>query len=103
MFGAPLSQGPTPDRVAEMAINLGIAAASDGSVLDIARAILRPAFLVLALHELGRAVSNNLLLLAQAQRFEDRPAAEGELAALDELLRLARASRHVSTDRPRAG
>jgi hypothetical protein len=93
VIGAPFSHSAAPDRVLEMLVNAGVIAATDGTAGELARTLARPAFIALAIRELGRAVSRNLLLLAQAQRFDEKPAAVRELMALDELLRLARARR----------
>jgi hypothetical protein len=90
-FGPPIA----PDRMLETLANAGALVASDATAGDLARALLRPALLILLLREVAQAFSKNLLLLAQAQRFDERPAAVRELLALDELLRLARARRHI--------
>jgi hypothetical protein len=73
----------------------GVLAAGDATTGELLRMLVRPAMAVLLLREIGRAISRNLLLLAQAQRFDERPAAVRELLALNELLRLARARRDL--------
>jgi hypothetical protein len=78
-----------------MLANAGVLAATDASTGELVRMLVRPAMIVLLLREVGRAISKNLLLLAQAQRFDERPAAVRELLALDELLRLSRAHRNL--------
>jgi hypothetical protein len=89
----------SPDRVLETLANAGVLAATDATTGELLRMAVRPAILVLLLREIGRAISRNLLLLAQAQRFDERPAAVRELLALDELLRVARARRNLGPNR----
>lgn len=95
MIGLPYPAPSSPDRLLETLASAGVLAAADASTGELLRILLRPAMLVLLLREVGRAISRNLILLAQAQRFDERPAAVRELLALDELLRHARANRRL--------
>jgi hypothetical protein len=97
VIGPTFPSPASPDGLLETLANAGVLAATDTSMGDLLRMLVRPALMVLLLRELGRAISRNLLLLAQAQRFDERPAAVRELLALDELLRLARARRRLET------
>lgn len=95
MIGPTFPSSASPDRLLETLANAGVLAATDATTGDLLRMFVRPALMALLLREIGRAISRNLLLLAQAQRFDERPAAVRELLALDELLRLARAQRRL--------
>ena len=95
MIGFSFQANASPDRVLETLANAGVLAATDATTGELLRMLVRPALLVLLLREVGRVISKNLLLLAQAQRVDERPAAVRELLALDELLRAARAHRSL--------
>jgi len=96
VIGTPFSPAASPDQLLDALANAGALAVTDATTGELVRMIVRPALLVLLLREVGRAISRNLLLLAQAQRFDERPAAVRELVALDELLRLARMQRRLA-------
>ena len=95
MIGFSFPVNTSPDRVVETLANASVLAATDATTGELLRMFVRPALLVLLLREVGRVISKNLLLLAQAQRVDERPAAVRELLALDELLRAARAHRSL--------
>jgi len=92
---APLTPQATQSVIGFVA-DAGRVGAADGSWLGTVCSLARPTFIALAIRETGRALSRNLLLLAQAQRFDERPAAVRELMALEEMLRLVRANRRLA-------
>ncbi len=99
MIGISFPINASPDRLVESLANAGVLAVSDATAGELLRTLVRPAMVVLLIREVWRAMSRNLLLLAQAQRFDERPAAVRELLALDELLRAARARRNLGPNR----